>query len=227
MRVLVVDDDPSLARGLSRVLREQGHEVSVANDGDEALNATRKSEPDLVVSDIGLPGRDGLALFDALHREAPNVDVILMTAGASVQHAVGAMRNGVTDYLLKPFTNDELLVRVTTISEKRALRSELKNAKAVLAGRLGPYVLGKKLGSGGMGVVCEASHAMLRRPTAIKLLRSEMIGAQALARFEQEVQVTCRLTHPNTINVYDYGRTPDGVFYYAMELQAAPPWARW
>jgi serine/threonine-protein kinase len=98
------------------------------------------------------------------------------------------------------------------------LRSELHEAR-----KFGQYRLIRKLGAGGMGEVHLAEHALLKRPCALKLIKQETGGDPvALARFEREVQSSARLAHHNTIEIYDYGHTDDGTFYYVMEyLQGA------
>jgi serine/threonine-protein kinase len=93
------------------------------------------------------------------------------------------------------------------------LRREVFEAR-----QLGQYRLIAPLGAGGMGEVYLAEHCMLKRPCAIKLIRPERAGdPQVLARFEREVRMTARLSHWNTIEIYDYGRTDDGTFFYVME----------
>ncbi len=82
---------------------------------------------------------------------------------------------------------------------------------------LGNYTLEDQIGEGGMGVVYRAKHCMLKRQAAIKLLHSTKVSPDSLARFEREVQLTCGLTSPHTVAVYDYGVTAEGLFYYVME----------
>jgi hypothetical protein len=107
-----------------------------------------------------------------------------------------------------------LTVTVAVIAARviHGLKERVRDANEV-----GQYRLIEKIGEGGMGIVYLARHALLRRGTAVKLLHPDRGGENALRRFEQEVQITSALTHPNTVSVFDFGRTPDGVFYYAME----------
>jgi hypothetical protein len=94
---------------------------------------------------------------------------------------------------------------------------ESANKAARKAQQLGQYALDEKIGAGAFGTVYRGHHALMRRPVAVKLLDTAQATDDSIARFEREVQLTCQLTHPNTIALYDYGRTPEGQFYYAME----------
>ena len=102
-----------------------------------------------------------------------------------------------------------------TVLVERLQASARKSALA--ARRLGQYALVQEIGRGANGMVYRARHSLLRRPVAIKLLSPDMTNEANTARFEHEVQMTSQLTHPNTVAIYDYGRTPEGLFYFAME----------
>jgi tRNA A-37 threonylcarbamoyl transferase component Bud32 len=102
-----------------------------------------------------------------------------------------------------------------TVLVERLQVSARKSALA--ARRLGQYVLVQEIGRGANGMVYRARHSLLRRPVAIKLLSPDMTNETNAARFEHEVQMTSQLTHPNTVAIYDYGHTPEGLFYFAME----------
>jgi tRNA A-37 threonylcarbamoyl transferase component Bud32 len=104
-----------------------------------------------------------------------------------------------------------VLMRLANRLQAAARRAALK------ARQLGQYALDDKIGEGAFGAVYRAHHALMRRPVAVKLLQTEKLNQSSAARFEREVQLTSQLTHPNTITLYDYGRTPEGIFYYAME----------
>ena len=92
---------------------------------------------------------------------------------------------------------------------RRSVRSAMK---------LGPYEIQRKIGEGGMGTVYEARHALLKRRTALKLIKPSHLDLSTEARFEREAQLTSELSHPNTVSLYDYGQTTDGIYYYAMEF---------
>ena len=104
-----------------------------------------------------------------------------------------------------------VLIVASSIVVQR-LRGRMEEVK-----QLGQYTLGRKLGEGGMGEVYMARHAMLQRPTAVKFIRAQRVSEQDLELFEREVQRTSELTSPHTIEIYDFGCTEDGVFYYVME----------
>jgi eukaryotic-like serine/threonine-protein kinase len=119
-------------------------------------------------------------------------------------------------YFSAQFLGMALAVMVATVGVHTigTLRREAFAAK-----QLGQYVLKQRLGGGGMGEVYLAEHRMMKRPCAVKIIRAEKAGdPQALARFEREVRATATLSHWNSIDIYDYGRTDDGTFYYVMEF---------
>jgi serine/threonine protein kinase len=108
---------------------------------------------------------------------------------------------------------------VLVLSTVGRVRRQIKQTVSQIERKLGQYRLKYKIGGGGNGDVYLARHALLRRPTAIKIMRPEFARSDsAKARFEHEVQITSGLTHPNTVAIYDFGKTPEDTLYYAMEL---------
>ena len=109
------------------------------------------------------------------------------------------------------------LAAITSIYAAHIIHSV--RTEAFRAKQLAQYKLKRLIGKGGMGEVYEAEHTLMKRPCAIKLIRSDRYyDTKSLARFEREVKATASLSHPNTIEVYDYGETADGRFFYVMEL---------
>ena len=110
-----------------------------------------------------------------------------------------------------------LLLATAFVIFLSARRAQRLQGELATAQQLGHYTMEKKIGQGGMGAVYRARHALLRRPTVVKIIRADRAGPEIVKRFEREVQLTSGLTHPNTISIFDYGHTPDGTFYYVME----------
>src|SRR5512147_2766457 len=108
-RVLIVDDDAVVREAIGMVLSEEGYECQATSGAEAALDAAKVLDPHLVISDMKMPGRDGLWLLDRLRRERPDTAVVMLTAYGDTEAAVECLRRGATDYLLKPPKATELL----------------------------------------------------------------------------------------------------------------------
>jgi eukaryotic-like serine/threonine-protein kinase len=117
------------------------------------------------------------------------------------------------------FSFDAMILLILAVASAFGARAiSLLRRQITEARKLGRYQLRRRIGAGGMGEVFLAEHKLLKRPCALKLIRPEsMSDPRALARFEREVRLTASLSHPNTVEIYDYGRTDKGTYYYVME----------
>ncbi|MBP8273765.1 MAG: sigma-54-dependent Fis family transcriptional regulator, partial [Acidobacteria bacterium] len=178
--VLVVDDEPAQRTVLAGFLRKRGMDVVVAAGVDEAVQIASSRTIDLVLTDLNMPGKDGLVLVESLHGINPEVPVIMMTAFGTVASAVDAMKRGASDYLTKPIDLDELDVLVTRTLERRALVSENRWLKEQLASRY--RLAGLETASAQMSeAINTAARAASSRATI--LIRGESgTGKELLAR---------------------------------------------
>jgi DNA-binding NtrC family response regulator len=133
--ILLIDDEPEIRELLEDQLREAGHRVQTAADGETGADYLTRQVFDVVICDVRLPRIDGLTLFRRIRKDIPTTDVILMTAYSDVSQAVSALKEGAYDYLTKPFDVDELLLQVRRIGENRSLRRELENVRGELLDR--------------------------------------------------------------------------------------------
>jgi len=135
-RLLLIDDDVSLREVMTVILQEAGHEVITAGGGQEGLELVASKAPDLVLTDMRMPGLDGMGVLRGLSGPGgPVVPVVVLTAYGTVEQAVAAMREGAYSYLLKPFERDELLLVIAQALRERELREENRRLHAALAER--------------------------------------------------------------------------------------------
>ncbi len=131
-RILVADDEAPQREILSRILSGEGYQVITAPDGSAAADLLRSAAPDILLTDMKMPGMDGLALLEFARREAPHVPVILLTAFGSVPRAIAAVRAGAFDFLTKPLDRDALLIAIDRAAGQSALRRENETLRAAL-----------------------------------------------------------------------------------------------
>ena len=121
MRVLIIEDEPQLARHISRALIRHGHEASVKHDGIEGLRAAIQDAADLIILDLNLPGMHGFSVLAGLRAAKSPGRVLILTARSDVESRVKGLKAGADDYLAKPFSMDELVARVEALGRRVAV----------------------------------------------------------------------------------------------------------
>ncbi len=122
--VLIIDNEKRMCHVVKAALELDKHTVELAYDGDSGIKKFAGGEFDIVITDLKMPGKDGIQVLEAVKKQSPDIDVILMTAYATAQTAVEAMQKGAYDYLIKPFDMMELKTKVKQILEKKTLQRE-------------------------------------------------------------------------------------------------------
>jgi two-component system NtrC family response regulator len=179
-RVLVVEDDESLRQVAEYHLAEEGYDVLVARDAESALETFREKEPDVVVSDIRLPGMSGLDLLRRVKDLRPETEVILMTAYGTVEQAVEAMKEGAFDYVTKPVRWEEMRLVVARALERRRLLEENVRMRAELAARFRPENLVTR--SPAMQQVLELLGRVVSSDAPVLILGESGTGKELVAR---------------------------------------------
>jgi len=139
--VLVVDDEAAARSALTQLLEEEGYEVRSAGDAYKAIGRTDAWAPDLAITDLAMPGMDGVELMERLRASYPHLPVVVMTAHGSVESAVQALQKGADDYLTKPLNFEHILLVARRAVERRALMREAKQLRARLAAQRVPAQL--------------------------------------------------------------------------------------
>ena len=144
MKILLVEDEATIAVTLKDDLEGAGHEVMHVADGQKAIQRLGEEVFDCVVTDVRLPGADGLEVLKAAKRARPETEVLVMTAYATIDHVVAAMRAGADDYIQKPFLNEQVVERLARIGRVRALIDENRRLREDLRGERGlPGIIGQ------------------------------------------------------------------------------------
>lgn len=135
MRILIADDERSIVATLEMDLVEAGHEVLTAGDGNRALETLRRHRIDCLITDLNMPGLNGMELLSEARTVDESISVIIMTGYGTVESAVEAMKKGATDYILKPFMNEQMVSLLKSITRIRELEQENIELKAKLQDR--------------------------------------------------------------------------------------------
>jgi DNA-binding NtrC family response regulator len=180
LKVLVVEDKESMASMLKETLESEGFAAPVAETGDKGIEMLRDEAPDLVLTDLKLPGKDGLEILKSSKEMNPLRPVIMMTAHGSVEAAVDAMKEGAFDFITKPFNIDHLLLKIRIALENKRLQTENMLLKEELSTSIGlPDIIGN---STSITKAADAIKKAAPQKTTILLLGESGTGKELFAR---------------------------------------------
>lgn len=168
--ILIIDDEPKMCKVLRFALEPEGYSVATAENAESGLATFSKDPFDLVITDLKMPGNDGLFVLENVKKQCPQTEVIMMTAYATAQNAVESMKKGAYDYIIKPFEMDELKLKVKHIMEKRQLAEENIQLKKELKDR---YSLENMIGQSGLMQEVYKMVARVAPTDATVLIRGE------------------------------------------------------
>lgn len=211
-RILVVDDEEKMRQLLSLMLQRKGHQVEQAGDGLEAWERLSQAPPDMVISDIKMPGLDGMGLLEKIRTHKIPCPVVFITAFATVDSAVEAMQQGAADYITKPFEEERIFLTVertlrlsSILSENRELKKQLRKAE----GQSEIIYVSKA-----MGEVMDLSARVAQSDSAVLISGESGTGKELLARYihrmsprveKRFVPVNCAAISPNLVESELFG----------------------
>jgi len=180
MKVLIIDDEPSLRQTVSMILGEEGYEVVVASDGKEGLEKALQIHPDMVITDVRMPGMPGIEFLERYRAEGGEALVMVMTAYGSTELAIDAMKKGAYDYIPKPFSADQLVLTLRKAQEREALRSEVSRLReAVTVERRFSGIISK---SPAMKNAIDTATKVARYPSPVLITGESGTGKELIAR---------------------------------------------
>ncbi|WP_297743274.1 response regulator transcription factor [uncultured Tessaracoccus sp.] len=201
IRVLIVDDEPSLIELLSMAMRYEGWELSTATTGTDAVRAAREARPDAIVLDMMLPDFDGLEVMRRIRSEQPDVPVIFLTARDGVQDRIAGLTAGGDDYVTKPFSLEEVIAR---------LRGLLRRTGATTVRPDSQLIVGDL-------ILDEESHEVTRGGEAISLTATEFELLRFLMRNPKRVLSKAQIL--DRVWDYDFGGQANVVELYISYLR--------
>ncbi|MBP8302011.1 MAG: sigma-54-dependent Fis family transcriptional regulator [Planctomycetes bacterium] len=182
MRILLVEDEPTIAIPLTDDLEGVGYEVTHLPDGKQAIDALNQRSYDVVITDVRLPGADGMQVLAAAKRARPDTEVLVMTAYATVEHAVEAMRLGADDYIQKPFLNEHVLERLRRIGKFRSLLFENQRLREQLQTNQGQGLPGVIGDSRAMQAVIKTVRTVAPTDASVLIEGESGTGKERIAR---------------------------------------------